>query len=266
MRRRDFLGQTLGAAALLSLGAGSRQGRDLPVICYHQIAPQATSEMITTPERFCQQLDYFKREGYETPTLEQAAAYLRGKASKLNSKKMVLLTFDDGYDGVYKVALPELKKRGFLGVVFLVVGQMGKPGSVPHLTPEQIIEMSASGIFEFGSHTWDMHIKIPEDLQAKRISSYGLWRDLVKSRKTIEEWTKKPAPGFAWPYGHYDETTIKIAKKAGFRVIFGTDYGKNWPGSGVDRICRVRLSSVYDTVDVLRRKLSLSQDLIDPLG
>lgn len=255
MNRRDFLLSTTVAALSLPAWAARPAGHDLPVICYHQIDPKATSEMITTPELFIRQLDYFKAQGYETPTLDQAAAYLNGKAAKLASKKMVLLTFDDGYDGVYKVAYPEMKKRGLRGVVFLVVGQMGKPGAVPHLTPEQITEMSDSGVFEFGSHSWNMHIKMPEDLASKRISPYALWNDLVKSRKTVEAWTKKPSRSFAWPYGHYDDATLKIAKKAGFRMIFTTDYGKNWPGSGVDRICRVRLSSVYDTIDVLRRKL-----------
>ena len=262
MNRRSFLYTSLAAALTLPRGvawAGGPAGHDLPVICYHQIDPRADSEMITTPERFCQHLDYFKQEGFETPTLEQAAAYLNGKAPKWNDKRLLLLTFDDGYEGVYQIALPELKKRGFRGVVFLVVSRIGqgpKPESRPaHLTQEQVQEMSHSGVFEFGSHTWDMHVKIPEDVKSGRLSDYALWRDLVKSRKTIEEWTKKSATSFAWPYGHYDERTLRIAKKAGFRMIFTTDYGKNWPGSGSDRLCRVRLSSVYDTVEVLRRKL-----------
>jgi len=47
------------------------------------------------------------------------------------------------------------------------------PTPPPHLTREQVVEMSQSGVFEFGSHTWDRHIKIPEDMKSGRLGDYA---------------------------------------------------------------------------------------------
>ena len=47
-----------------------------------------------------------------------------------------------------------------------------------------------------------------------------------------------------------------MAREAGFRQIYTTDYGYNLPGCGPLRIRRIRLSSDYDTIEVLRLKLA----------
>lgn len=236
--------------------AAAELPRDLPVICYHQIAPKAPNEMVTTPQRFREQLDYLRQHGYQTITLEQAERFYRGKWTKKMPARPVLLTFDDGYSGVHTYGLPELKKRKMKAVVFLVVGQVGRMKPTPHLTRAQVLEMSRSKVFEFGSHTYDMHVPIPERWQAGRLSRFALRKDLVRSREVLQGWLKKPVRSLAWPYGHYDERSLQVAREAGFKQIYTTDYGYNVPGCGPLRVRRIRLSSEYDTVEVLRLKLA----------
>lgn len=237
---------------LLSLSALA-QPRYLAVLCYHQINDKADTEMVTTPARFREQLDFLQREGYQTVTLDEAKAFVMGKSKIV---RPLLITFDDGYDGVYRYAYPQLKKRKMKAVVFLVVSQVDRMKPTAHLTRAQLSEMSGSGVFEFGSHTYDLHVPIPERHEAGLVSTAAIRKDLVRSREVLQSWLKRPIRALAWPYGHYDETCLKLAQQSGFQLVFTTDYGYNLPGCGPWRICRIRLSSVFDTVEVLRAKLA----------
>lgn len=236
-------------------GLALAQPRYLAVLCYHQIHQKADTEMVTTPERFRQQLDFLQQQGYQTVNLEQAQAFLQGKLSARKFPKPLLITFDDGYDGVFRYAYPQLKKHHMKGVVFLVVSQVDRLKPTAHLTREQVREMDRSGVFEFGSHSYDMHIPIPERRAEGQVSAFAIRRDLTRSREVLQNWLGKPVRSLAWPYGHYDEGCLELARQSGFRLVFTTDYGYNLPGSGPWRIRRIRLSSDFDTVEVLRSKL-----------
>ena len=241
---------------LLLQCAWAEPPRYLAVLCYHQINTNAATEMVTTPRRFCQQLDYLKAQGYQTVTLKQAREFLGGKLPAKQVPRPLLITFDDGYDGVFRYAYPELKKRQMKAVAFLVVSQVDHLKPTPHLTQKQVVEMFRSGVFEFGSHTYDLHVPIPERRAQGRTSAYAIQKDLTTSRTILERWLGHPVRALAWPYGHYDENCLKLAQLSGFTMVFTTDYGYNLSGSGPLRIRRIRMSSDYDTVEVLRFKLA----------
>ena len=77
-------------------------------------------------------------------------------------ERTCVVTFDDGYETVYREAFPVLEELGFTATVFLITGYCGKQNSWPgHVSPvgEQLllswtqIEEMARHHIEFGSHT-----------------------------------------------------------------------------------------------------------------
>ena len=72
------------------------------------------------------------------------------------AEKSVMVTFDDGYASNYTLAFPLLKEFGAKAVISPIVRniQEGAPG---YLTWDMCREMAASGLVEFGSHTYDLH-------------------------------------------------------------------------------------------------------------
>jgi len=72
-------------------------------------------------ENFQKQLDYFEEE-YGIVTYNEFKEYIEGKIdfSQLDGK--VVLTFDDGFIDHYIVVLPELMKRGILGIFYVPTG------------------------------------------------------------------------------------------------------------------------------------------------
>lgn len=239
---------------LLCLPGLAREANELPVLCYHQIAPDQHDDMTLSPTYFRQHMNYLAAHGYQPITLEEARQFLWGK--KLLRGKPVLITFDDGYDGVYRYAFPELKKHKFPAVVFLVVGKIGAPKPTPHLTLKQLKAMKSSGLIEFGSHTYDLHTLIPERLAARGIFPDQVLNDLKKSRSELKRLLDADVTAFAWPYGHYDEQCLQLAARAGFTMQFNTEYGVSRPYQGTLRIRRVRLSSGINDLVTLRQKLS----------
>ena len=111
---------------------------EIPVFVYHKIREY----------EFESHLRHLKRNEYKTITCDQFYDYLLERKKLL--EKSVLLTFDDGFDDLYNVVYPLLKKHGFKAVVYLITGYVGKDGM---LTWQQISEMHSSGLFDFQSHS-----------------------------------------------------------------------------------------------------------------
>ncbi|MFN8606435.1 MAG: polysaccharide deacetylase family protein [Vulcanimicrobiota bacterium] len=240
---------------LLSLAAVARPARELPVLCYHQVAPaRMGDDMVIDPETFEAHLQYLKRNGYHSLSLRQAQQFLWGRIEL--PEHPVLITFDDGYQGVYRSALPLLRKYHQRAVVFLVVGHIGdKKAATPHLSLAELRALKASGLIEFGSHTYDLHVLIPERLAGHHVYPAQILADLKKSRSELKRLLGVDAQALAWPYGHYNRLCTQLGARAGFRCQFTTDYGRNRPFQGTSRIRRIRVSANSNDVATLDWKL-----------
>jgi peptidoglycan/xylan/chitin deacetylase (PgdA/CDA1 family) len=232
----------------------SRTLRDaVPVLCYHDIAPDPTNEMTTDPETFAAHLRWLSQNGFQTLTLDELRRFLKGEWRP--DRPAIVLTFDDGYDGVYRYAYPLLKRYGFHGVIFQVVGKVGAPN---HLTWAQLKEMVDSGVMEVGVHAYELHCSLPTMLAKSPNPVITLQRiadDWTKAKWLLRQNLGVPIRALAYPQGDYDEVLTALAKSLGFDLLFTTDFGVNWFGEGTDRIKRISTSSVRVTVARLRLKL-----------
>ncbi len=65
--------------------------------------------MIVHPDRFRQQMAWLKRLGYRGLSVRDALPYIYGK----KQGKVAVITFDDGFENVFRNALPVLQEFGF---------------------------------------------------------------------------------------------------------------------------------------------------------
>ncbi len=110
----------------------------VPVFAYHRVRKE-DMEM---------QLQHLLKNHYVTYNCEQLYIYL--KNGNESSVQPVVLTFDDGYEDIYELVYPLLRKHDFQIVVYIVPAWIGKAGM---LNWEQIIELHESGLVDFQSHT-----------------------------------------------------------------------------------------------------------------
>ncbi|MBQ1241852.1 MAG: polysaccharide deacetylase family protein, partial [Oscillospiraceae bacterium] len=173
-------------------------------------------------------LKWLTENGYTTVLPRELSAGKLDDGSEL-PEKMVMLTFDDGYESNLTVVLPLLEKYGAKAVVGLITSRIGEGNGF--LNWEQCREMAESGLIEFGSHTHDHHIR-PEAEGIVRIEgetqeSYTtrIGNDLSKSVELIESEIGTPVTYFAHPLGKTDEWATDILTEL-FSVTVTSDTAK----------------------------------------
>ena len=218
----------------------------LLVLNYHDISTTSTSPYTVTPEAFAAQLDALRRAGFHSVRLADLRALLAGKAVSLPPRP-ILLTFDDGPASNWLDADPALKRYGFTGVALLITSNVVQPYQPSyHLSTEQVRRMAASGRWEFGGHTDDLH-RLATALDGRQLpalinrlvvggqrETLAQWRarvqaDLARSQRFFRRVLGHPVSAFAFPYGAADRPTDDPAipqqidgllREAGFQLAF----------------------------------------------
>ena len=205
----------------------------IPILYYHSVSPSADNEVIITPELLKSELQYLKDEGYTTLTLNEVNDYLLNN-SPIPSKS-IAITFDDGYMDNYYNAFPILKELEMKATIFCVTSKLD--GSY-YLSHSAIKEMSDYGI-DIQSHTIT-HPKLDSLTYDEQLI------ELKESKKTLESITGKPVTSIAYPFGNFNEDTIKAAKASGYSLGFTTNRGLADRNDNSLKIDRIYVSSNYD--------------------
>lgn len=184
-------------AICLLLTAAADQERFAPkVFMYHLVLEQPFSDytsLFVRPSALDAQVALLTRQNYR---------FLFAEEYEKTSTPSVILTFDDGYVDNYTEMFPILQKYGAKATVFLISDQIDKPG---YLSREQILEMSASGLVSFQSHT-----KTHRDLT--KLSEADIRTEFRYSKYVIESITGKPVKAVSYPEGQYTDKLTKIAR------------------------------------------------------
>jgi peptidoglycan/xylan/chitin deacetylase (PgdA/CDA1 family) len=156
---------------------------------------------------------WLHHKGFQTLSLAEAARLVR--AGQPFRERTCVVTFDDGYETVYRAAFPILQEFGYTATVFLITDYCGKRNSWPgHVSPvgEQSllswthIEEMARHHIEFGSHT----VTHP-DLAC--VTRHEAEREMRESKQAIQERLGRPVEVFAYPYGKYAPWTVDLARE-----------------------------------------------------
>jgi len=232
--------------------------RVLPVLVYHHIQNHVTSDVSCTPEQFEAQLKAILAAGYTPLTIEQTARFLAdGLEDKI--EKPVLITFDDGYESLYTFAFPVSQKLKIPMTVFVITSRIGRRLQfAEYLHENQMAEMYRSGLWDFGSHTHDMH---SDNLRI--FDAFGpvknnpvidlMTRDLAMSSSRIQAIVGKKPEAIAWPYGKFNGCISTIARKAGFKLHFTSCSGYNEVGANPFSIKRIPVTSRDNAFSVLKK-------------
>ena len=202
----------------------------LPVLLYHGIGPShalAPPGLTVSAADFRRQMAWLAARGYHSATVEDCIAHACGNPS---SKRLVVITFDDGYASLCDYAFPVLQHYGFTAIVFVPTALIGRAtvwderegwGSQAIMSHDQIRMWSVKGV-EFGSHT-----RTHPDLT--RLHEAELADEIVGSSHDLEHLLATPTRAFAYPYGYVSESARMITTRT-YPVAFSTIEGVNRPG------------------------------------
>lgn len=125
--KKELLAKVLfGSGTLVERVLGSRPSDRLLVLAYHRICdlpaegyPFQHETVSATPEQFDRQLDFIKRR-FEVVNFHRLAEM--EKSGDPLPPNLLVITFDDGYEDNYTVALPILKAHGLTATVYVSTG------------------------------------------------------------------------------------------------------------------------------------------------
>jgi peptidoglycan/xylan/chitin deacetylase (PgdA/CDA1 family) len=207
--------------------------RGVPVLYYHSINNTVKNELTTTPEKLRTELEYIKDQGYVTITIDELKNYILNNSPI--PEKSIVITFDDGYMDNYNNAFPILKEFDMVATIFSIGSELD--GSY-YLSKEAIKEMSDYGI-DIESHTVH-HVKLDEMTYDQQL------KELQDSKKILESITGKEVSSIAYPFGNFNEDSIKAAKAAGYTLGFTTNRGLSDMDDNPLKLDRIYVSSEYD--------------------
>lgn len=205
----------------------------IPVLYYHSVDENAANEVTITPEKLQEQLDYINDNNYVTITMTELYDHIEN--NKPIPEKSILITFDDGYMNNYTEAFPMLKKLNMTATIFCVGNSLD--GSY-YLSEEAIKEMSDYGI-DIESHTVN-HVHLDTMSYDEQLL------ELKNSKNILEKITGKEVLSLAYPFGDYNDNTIKAAKDAGYKMGFTTKLGLSDRTDDIYKLDRIYISSSYD--------------------
>lgn len=181
------------------------------ILLYHNIAPTlAPYGSVVSPITFRKHIRYIKSIGLKFLTPEE---FFKGTSG-------ILLTFDDGFEELYKYAFPILQDEKVCALVFVVSGYAGKKNdwditlgkSFTHLSWDMIRELHRYGI-SIGSHS-NLH---PD---YSRVSEGLVKEDLKRSFDRISEEMGERVKYLSYPFGRAREEQWEMAREAGFEKAF----------------------------------------------
>lgn len=233
-----FLTCLLAVLLVFAVGAEKKEkavsaaGVSLPVVMYHHVTENANraGKYVVKKEELAKDLDYIQSMGYETVTVADLIAYVDGK--KQLPEKIIMITFDDGFESTYKLAWPLFAERSMkavvspIGSVTEMYSENGDQNvNYAYMSWDQLAEIDKSDEFEVQNHTYDMHYS--ESGKRKGLSKMSgesdeqykeiLKNDLVKMQTLLRENSAVRATAAVYPFGLYSKPTLDVVRELGFR-------------------------------------------------
>ncbi len=203
---------------------------DIPVLCYHHLLLEAEmsplqklNAAIVSVEKFERDMAYLKSKGVTTLTMAQLQAHLKGTWTA--PENSVVITFDDGYQSVYRYAYPILKKYGFTASMFVVTGTV--EATPVAWDPSATVKISwaemnkAKNVFEYHPHSHALHglssSGVPLALALDEIS---LKADLQMATVLLTDRGFNKTRVYAHPYGVHDARADQVLNGFGYVMAF----------------------------------------------
>ena len=182
----------------------------IPVFVYHDIVEDESQieydYMQTTAKQFEKQITGLMKLGYKPISYEDLVAYKNGE--KAIPKWSFLITFDDGYIGVYKYAFEIAKKYNIPMTSFEISDTVGIPG---YYTWDEAREMKESGLMSIYLHGYT-HIEYDKETPERVLSDTNKAQEDLQNQLGDNNILKV----FTYPYGLSTNEERSLLCQAGY--------------------------------------------------
>jgi len=222
-----------------------REGQIIaPILLYHFVGRAAlewdgasTTRYNVTADDFDAQLALLHRLGYQTVTVGEIAAALRGES--VLPERPIAITLDDGWIEQYSIALPLLQKYG-MRATFYILSSYTR--GERYVTWEQLEALRDAGM-EIGSHT-RTHVNLTA------ISEEEASHEIFGSKSALEAKLGITVESLAYPFGLYSDSTVALTRQAGYRAAVALGPS---PQQGLANLYALRRVEILGTHNFINR-------------
>ena len=205
-------------------GISAEQYQTVPILCYHRFGNgSGAGKMVVSAANFAAQLDWLARNDHHVIPLSQLVGFLEGRQPL--PKRSVVITIDDGYESVHRIALPLLRKYGFPATLFVYTDFIGAGDA---LSWAQLQELAASGLVDVQAHS-KSHRNLIERDPADTDERYRQLLDLeVRApREALERKLQVQVRHYAYPYGDANQLVLDALARQRYQLGLTVNPGGN---------------------------------------
>ena len=186
----------------------------VPVLCYHNLAPEAKGRLVLAVSSFEQQMQYLASEGYRVVSLDALVAYtaLGGQLPR----KSVVLTFDDGYRSFLQYAYPILAKHGFTATLFVYTDYVGTRNA---MSWDDLRRLADEG-FTIGAHSKSHNDLRRHQGETAEAFAQRMQAELAQPLQLFRARLGREPKFLAYPYGAHDDDVVRKVQDYGYAAAF----------------------------------------------
>lgn len=201
-------------------------GNEVTVLMYHRLTTKDNeiSDFSIKVQDFEDDIKLLKQDGYTFCTATELIELQKGN---YRNRKLVAITFDDGYESDYLYALPILTKYNAKATFFVFGDAIGTPG---YMTKEQLFTLSQSPNVEIGNHSYKIHNKTIDEVRNLYLSGTNdewIVNDFMENKKLLESIIHKGVTSLSYPNGFYNHNVNEMLRSRGVKITFSTDPEKD---------------------------------------
>jgi peptidoglycan/xylan/chitin deacetylase (PgdA/CDA1 family) len=168
------------------------------------------------PDKFRKQIQFLIQQGFKLVTLSDL------ERCYADDPMAIAITFDDGYEDIYKFAFPIMQEFKMKATIFIITDYIGKSNDwdshlgwihFPHLNAVEISELYKQG-WEIGSHG-----KTHRSLAGLKTNE--IRKELSCSKEILEKEFSCKVRYFASPFGKVNYMIVDSARQCGYSGVCG---------------------------------------------
>jgi peptidoglycan/xylan/chitin deacetylase (PgdA/CDA1 family) len=238
----------------------------IPILLYHRLISRDRARRgevrdeepiyAIHDDTFEAQMRFLRDNGHTTLSLDELLAIREGGRSL--PPKSLAITFDDGYESNYTLALPALKRHGHRATIFTVLEpddytRRQVEGIDRFLNHDQMRELDRSGV-AIESHTVTHCVLSELDEQTAR-------HELAESKRRLSEILGRPVRHLAIPRSGQNRRVLSMAREAGYVTVCGNCKGSSNGWSSLFSLPRIVIERDMSLPD-FRRALTPGASLV----
>ncbi|MGC8667635.1 MAG: polysaccharide deacetylase family protein [Chthonomonadales bacterium] len=217
----------------------------LPILMYHHVGAEWRNRpqhfLNVTAGTFARQMRFLARAGYRAVSFAEAARALAARDRP--GRRLICITFDDGYASVARNAAPVLEALNWPATVFVPTAWAGRRNEwdeaegrpvQPIMGWDALAELAARG-WEIGAHTrTHPHLEL--------LAEDTAWEEISGCRRDMQERLGIAPCTFCYPFGTYNASVKELVRRAGYTAACTTRSGLAYRGADPMEYPRVKVA------------------------